>query len=701
MLTAQDKDALFESAFRQNDQDLERLTAFVNQATDAELVATNNQEQTLLEVILRQVEYDMRFVSLFVFAAAERQHDNHLQLLEMYVAQDDADLDLQNDDNLSLLEVIMSQETINSRFAHLLIDAGANIESSLLIENSGYEELSLIHIAYLFAPEVDGVKDFSVFDKLLAHADCDITATINEDFSGANNHFHFKHAAGGDGRPYDDGFALENASLLHLAAIAGDAEMIQTLWATGQFDLNQTCALVHNKHVISDNYNNFENALITADGDLNTIDGFLTQVWYARDGVTVRRISAITPLHLAAFAGHTSTMDRLQERGATNGLEDTDGKKPVDYAEELQHLAELSLRQSADYLEDGKPMPHTNLGNNFAAKHDLEEVDQLSEMLRVTAHISEQATPQAAGPKETQPASAPPPPAMHAAMAGLAFQKIPGDGHCLFHAVGLYLGQDQAFLRNITASHMAHNHDHFVNYLGGDEERFERHVDAIRAGAEWGGALEIEAIQRATGRPIIIIRSDTNPNIPDNIAEYNTPPIFVYYNGIDHYDAFITEGDADPNTILGNIQEAMQAGSQVTYKRAAQDNAPSYDKSPHSRSERATQRAGTQTKNQAAVEGLVLKDEIVEWWKKCCNYFMQISSQGRKITQWNDKDKECANRMKKAVLTVIDLILDKEPKKNPAKNASGGDDSLTSSISTTQYCIGKKYTKASKESGLT
>ncbi len=151
------------------------------------------------------------------------------------------------------------------------------------------------------------------------------------------------------------------------------------------------------------------------------------------------------------------------------------------------------------------------------------------------------------------------------ALRGLSYQKVPGDGHCLFHAVGLYLDQDAAFLRRIISAHMEYNFDDFKLYREGTDEDFRKYIENIRNGTEWGDHIEIEIIQRITNRAIIIIRPDASPTIPDNLMQYRESPIFLYYNDHNHYDAFTIQEGYDPRIILTTIQTQIAQGKIVNY----------------------------------------------------------------------------------------------------------------------------------------
>ena len=153
---------------------------------------------------------------------------------------------------------------------------------------------------------------------------------------------------------------------------------------------------------------------------------------------------------------------------------------------------------------------------------------------------------------------------------GLSFKKILGDGHCLFNAVGLYLGQDALRLRQSVASYINDHVDVFRPFRPGTDKEFTDHIEAIRNGEEWADHIEIEAIQCVTKRPIIIIRPDANPTIPDNINGYYREPIFIYYNGSDHYDTFVVRSGFDSRECLRNIQSLIQQGEDLRFNPMTQ-----------------------------------------------------------------------------------------------------------------------------------
>jgi hypothetical protein len=124
---------------------------------------------------------------------------------------------------------------------------------------------------------------------------------------------------------------------------------------------------------------------------------------------------------------------------------------------------------------------------------------------------------------------------------GLERQKVPGDGHCLYHAVGLHLGQDQQTLRSLVADYLSANRNRFQGFTS--VENYDGYIQRIRDGQEWAGHLEIEVLMCLLNRPIVIIDQAGVIRIPREVLERAGDPIFVYYNGYTHYDALtVTEG---------------------------------------------------------------------------------------------------------------------------------------------------------------
>jgi YD repeat-containing protein len=153
-------------------------------------------------------------------------------------------------------------------------------------------------------------------------------------------------------------------------------------------------------------------------------------------------------------------------------------------------------------------------------------------------------------------------------LKGLLYEKVPGDGDCLYHTVSLYLGWGVSFLRGLVADYLTLNFEEFYSFRenAGSKEDFREYIEAVRHGHVWGKHIDIEILQRLMSRPIIVISANANPVIPDNIDTYTGSPIFVYFNqGMKHYDALLVKDGCDARTILRNMRDALAEGQPVLY----------------------------------------------------------------------------------------------------------------------------------------
>ena len=124
---------------------------------------------------------------------------------------------------------------------------------------------------------------------------------------------------------------------------------------------------------------------------------------------------------------------------------------------------------------------------------------------------------------------------------GLNVVPIPGDGHCLFNAVALYLNNTNVQdLRNKVANTIERNPENYREIIAAlnPNRTLEVHIRAIRD-HEWADNLEIAVLMRVLDRPIYVV--DNDGNIRNNGAGVTGAgePIFVYYNGHNHYDGLV------------------------------------------------------------------------------------------------------------------------------------------------------------------
>ena len=107
-------------------------------------------------------------------------------------------------------------------------------------------------------------------------------------------------------------------------------------------------------------------------------------------------------------------------------------------------------------------------------------------------------------------------------------------------------------MRRLIANYLIENRNDFINhYLSTNHggKTFEEYVNLIRTTNEWCDHMCLIAIQNILNQPIHVFQdnngglSETNHVTIDN----DNQPIFIYYNGHNHYDALIQ------SSTIGNI----------------------------------------------------------------------------------------------------------------------------------------------------
>lgn len=150
---------------------------------------------------------------------------------------------------------------------------------------------------------------------------------------------------------------------------------------------------------------------------------------------------------------------------------------------------------------------------------------------------------------------------------GLNFVNIPEDGHCLYSAISLYIGEDFSFLRRIVAANLEQNIHKYQAFFVDDTVTAEEYIERLRNTNEWGGELEIVILSELLNRPIIVIgKNGKIINQPVIDVSYrgdeNIKPIFIFYNGVNHYNGLILQEGYSPRTILDNLSKE-QTNDQV------------------------------------------------------------------------------------------------------------------------------------------
>ncbi len=113
---------------------------------------------------------------------------------------------------------------------------------------------------------------------------------------------------------------------------------------------------------------------------------------------------------------------------------------------------------------------------------------------------------------------------------------VPGDGHCLFHAIALHVPHTHEQLRMMTADFIEAHPEIYAPSVTTD---FATYVQRLRLGA-WGDHIEIDALSRILQRRIVV--NFTHQLLEPRVfgEEYGQPSsIDILYNQINHYDGLL------------------------------------------------------------------------------------------------------------------------------------------------------------------
>lgn len=132
---------------------------------------------------------------------------------------------------------------------------------------------------------------------------------------------------------------------------------------------------------------------------------------------------------------------------------------------------------------------------------------------------------------------------------GLQAYPVNGNGDCLYEAITYYfskVGTEVAYLRHIVAAHLEYAQQYEPERYAGfiplsEGQTIQEYIANIRSTHQWLGNVEINILMRLLNRPVVVVeRNGTITNL-DEVRQYANvgDPIFVYYNGDNHYDALI------------------------------------------------------------------------------------------------------------------------------------------------------------------
>lgn len=141
---------------------------------------------------------------------------------------------------------------------------------------------------------------------------------------------------------------------------------------------------------------------------------------------------------------------------------------------------------------------------------------------------------------------------------GKVVVKAPADGSCFPHAIrlGESLTRDHEamlLLRDQVANHMIVHRDHYIKFYAADNDDdapdFDTYIESLRSRHEWFDHLPIRATANLLNREIRIYhRGGIESLLPEaGVIDESIPrgsPLSVFYNGVNHYDAVLSEADA-------------------------------------------------------------------------------------------------------------------------------------------------------------
>lgn len=150
---------------------------------------------------------------------------------------------------------------------------------------------------------------------------------------------------------------------------------------------------------------------------------------------------------------------------------------------------------------------------------------------------------------------------------------LPKDGHCLYNAVALHFeGQDAYSLRTRVAEYLEHHIDKFKEWIPLQEGKtINDYIMSIRNTTEWGGDVELRILSEMLDTTIVVLAPNgkiINKYEDSHINEplQNAKSLFVYYNGINHYDGIILQENYEFKDILASLTQNINDSGAMDYE---------------------------------------------------------------------------------------------------------------------------------------
>lgn len=149
------------------------------------------------------------------------------------------------------------------------------------------------------------------------------------------------------------------------------------------------------------------------------------------------------------------------------------------------------------------------------------------------------------------------------------------DGHCFYRAVSASTKIPYEKLRQMTADYLAENQGEFAVFVATDadgnvsQEAYDAYVQAVEKDVKWADDAEIIALSKALEKPILVTqtreKSYTRPPHLELLTEFpEAEPVFVLYNGKNHYDGLVKGNETAFNNVISSLREHAAAAEEAS-----------------------------------------------------------------------------------------------------------------------------------------
>lgn len=147
----------------------------------------------------------------------------------------------------------------------------------------------------------------------------------------------------------------------------------------------------------------------------------------------------------------------------------------------------------------------------------------------------------------------------------LLIDRVLGDGNCLFASVASYTGYGPEDLRQLAMDYIQTHRSEMQAFIPGDFDEYVRQMNADHAwDDERFGEPQLRALEQVLGRPIMVLNSAFRPS-----WELKGAPIYIQYNGVDHFDAVVLPSDPALREKCQRIREAADRARNASAEKLA------------------------------------------------------------------------------------------------------------------------------------